>query len=641
MPDRHWSGRPVGGPEARAGHFRSFALPMHDGVRIALDVHLPEGKPPSGGWPAILRQTRYYRSVEPRPITRRLVLDAYGTARRRMLGAGYAFVEMDVRGSGASGGTQPYPWNAHEVADGGRVVDWIVAQPWSSGRVGGVGISYDGTCAEHLLALRHPAVRAVAPMFSLYDAFADVGFPGGIHQSWFLDIWSQLNSLLDANCYSDAIAINTWLNARATLVSREAGRGLARLLSAACMLGRAGFGHVVHALTWPIQAGVRRIDGDHDGRLLAEAVTGHRENGSVFHLSRALISRDETLYRAPEGGQAATIDDLSPHLAFERGGGPLPGTAIYSISGWRDGGYPAAAARRHRRWAGAGSRLTLGPWIHGGSMAIQPFKAAVPSGFDYMAELIDFFDEHLLDRPATGAPVHYFTCVEGSWKAASSWPPPDFTPRPLFLRPGRLAVQAGEATADRRRVDPRTGTGERSRWRSLSGVVPGDYPDRRVRDRELHVYDSPPLAHALEVTGHPLAVVHVAWEGAQDGALFAYLEDVDPEGNVAYVTEGQLRATHRRVRGDDVVPNLPERTFRHADRLPLDDGEIVEMAVPLLPVSWLFRAGHRVRLALAGCDADHFALIPGPPPVLAVHHGRAHPSRLDLPVREAPAFHGA
>lgn len=592
---------------------RSFALPMPDGVRLAVDLHRPEG--PIVRRPTILRQTRYFRSLAPR-LGLSGFLEKLTPARRRFLAAGYNWVDVDVRGSGASGGTQPYPWTPAEVSDGARVVDWIVAQPWSSGLVGSLGVSYDGTCAEHLLALRHPAVRAIAPLFSLYDVFADIGFPGGVHLSWFTDNWSALNALLDRNAFSEALCLNLWFTARATLCG--AGRNastLERAMGALGLPGRAAFDRMLSSLAGLVQAGVRPLDDD-DGRHLAAALLDHRANHSVHALATALNHRDDDFYQG-----AVQIDDLSPHAAFARGGGPLPGTAIYSISGWRDGGYPASAARRFRAHGG---RLRLGPWVHGGMMDVRAFRPAVPATYDYAGELLRFFDAHLRDAPPlTDPPVHYYTMVEARWKAAHTWPPEEFALRPVALSGTRRAP-----------VDRSTGTGERSRWRSLVGLVPGDYPDRAARDRALITYDTPPLAADLEVTGHPLAVVRAAFEGTTDGQVFVYLEDVAPDGRVAYVTEGCLRARHRRTRGEDVIPGLPARTCAAADASPLADGELAELAVPLLPVSWLFRAGHRVRVAIAGCDADHFALPPAP------HHLRVEGGRIELPVRTPPHFHG-
>lgn len=585
---------------------------MPDGVRLAVDLHLPDQH--RGPLPAILRQTRYFRSLAPRPGLDGL-LENLSRARRRFLEAGYAWVDVDVRGSGASGGTQPYPWTQAEITDGARVVDWIVAQPWSSGRVGSLGVSYDGTCAEHLFALRHPAVRAIAPLFSLHDTYADVGFPGGIHLHWFTENWTELNALLDRNAFPEALSLNLWFTARATLAG--AGRDaslLERAMGALGLPGRAAFSRVIGTLARCVQAGVRPLDDDAEGHQLADALFDHRSNLSVHELASALTHRDDDFYLPADGKAAVRIDDLSPHAAFAKAGGPLPGTAIYSISGWRDGGYPESAARRFRAFGG---RLRLGPWVHGGKMDVRAFRPAVPATFDFAGELMRFFDVHLRDRPAADeAPVHYYTMVEASWKQASTWPPPGFLPRALPL-----------TGVKRLPVSPDTGTGERSRWRSLVGLVPGDYPDRAARDRSLITYDTAPLAADLEATGHPVAALDVAFEGTTDGQLFVYLEDVAPDGRVAYVTEGCLRALHRRMKDG-------ARTFAAADARPLADGERAELVVPLLPISWLFRAGHRVRVAIAGCDADHFT-PPREPHTLLVHGGR-----IELPAATALTFHG-
>ena len=61
----------------------------------------------------------------------------------------------------------------------------------------------------------------------------------------------------------------------------------------------------------------------------------------------------------------------------------------------------------------------------------------------------------------------------------------------------------------------------------------------------------------------------------------------------------------------------------------------VELTFALLPVGWEFKAGSRVRLAIAGGDRDHIVQVPhGRPPRLRIHHGSAHPSRLVLPCHE-------
>ena len=63
-------------------------------------------------------------------------------------------------------------------------------------------------------------------------------------------------------------------------------------------------------------------------------------------------------------------------------------------------------------------------------------------------------------------------------------------------------------------------------------------------------------------------------------------------------------------------------------------GETTRLRIALLPTSWRLRKGSRLRLAIAGADADHYAQVPhGRPPVVTVHHGGAMASRLELPLR--------
>jgi putative CocE/NonD family hydrolase len=159
------------------------------------------------------------------------------------------------------------------------------------------------------------------------------------------------------------------------------------------------------------------------------------------------------------------------------------------------------------------------------------------------------------------------------------------------------------------------------------------YPDRSAQDAKLLTYTSAVLDNPLEVTGHPVVTLFVS-STASDGAFFVYLEDVDARGRVAHVTEGQLRALHRRLSNASPPYRqvVPYRTFTRRDASPLVAGEIAELVVDLLPTSFLFRAGHRIRIAVAGADSSHFAVLPGAPPTVRVHRSRLHASRIDLPV---------
>jgi uncharacterized protein len=138
-------------PAYRGIRYFSCYLTMRDGVRIAVDLYLPTGLAGGARLPTILHHSRYYRSMLLRWPFRKFLggkpfnpIAADVRRRNDFVVSGYAWVDVDVRGSGASYGSRVSEWSPDEIRDGAEVVDWIVRQPWSSGKVGALGNSHDG-----------------------------------------------------------------------------------------------------------------------------------------------------------------------------------------------------------------------------------------------------------------------------------------------------------------------------------------------------------------------------------------------------------------------------------------------------------------------------------------------------------------
>src|SRR5580765_345997 len=89
-----------------------------DATPLAMDVWLPLWRLPGTKLPTVLKLTRYWRNIDERSLG-----DLAATR-------GYAFVTVDVRGTGASFGVSRSPWSPEEVQDYRTVIDWIVSQPW-------------------------------------------------------------------------------------------------------------------------------------------------------------------------------------------------------------------------------------------------------------------------------------------------------------------------------------------------------------------------------------------------------------------------------------------------------------------------------------------------------------------------------
>jgi len=183
----------------------SLYLTMRDGVRIAIDVVLPKDLPAGEKIPAIMNMTRYWRVKEGQtPILGGVATMAAGedgVPRPKPFFAvnGYATVFVDARGTGASFGVWRAPFTQEEIKDYSEVVNWIVAQPWSSGKVGALGNSYEGNTALWLATTMNPAVKAVIPRHFEFDEYAETPYPGGVLTDWLIKRWNEGNYERDNN----------------------------------------------------------------------------------------------------------------------------------------------------------------------------------------------------------------------------------------------------------------------------------------------------------------------------------------------------------------------------------------------------------------------------------------------------------
>ncbi|MCI0752359.1 CocE/NonD family hydrolase [Teichococcus vastitatis] len=569
-------------------------LAMPDGCRIALDLWRPEGA--TGPVPAILILTPYYRRFAVAPGSDADPIPNAGKFVRYLVPRGYAVVVVDVRGTGASFGTRDSFRSPKEREDSREITDWIVAQPWSDGQVGATGISYPGAASDFLASTGHPAVKAIAPLFAVWDTYADNYYPGGI-------LLKQL-----AKSYDDLM-----------VAMDHDRRDLLR-------------NYVYYAN--PDLRGPHPVDEDAGGTLLAEALREHLGNFRQPDFMGEFRFREDPLPYDPSFSSAS----FSPYSVSE---GIRPDVAVLAVSGWMDGaGYANGAVARFLTLRNNKVHLVLGPWDHGARCNVSPWRRDQAPDFALLGAVLRFFDHYLLRRD-TGLeaeqPVHYFSLHAESWHAAAAWPPVD-TVRRLHLGAGALYDAAGEAGAETLRADFAWGSGTGTRYERIAGINSTTYyADWQDREAKLTGWSSAPLEDDTELTGHGLADL---WLGADtpDAALFVYVSEVEADGTVRYVTEGLLRALHRRESPapDHYRTTWPFRTFRRDDAAPLVPGQAERIRIPLLPVSWVFRAGSRIRLSIAGMDADHCAQVPhGRPPELTLLRGGDRASALELPLRPA------
>src|SRR5262249_38950918 len=174
----------------------SLYVAMPDGCRLAVDVYRPQA---AGAVPAILIFTPYYRRFALAAQAPQGSEACPGVARWRDLFVprGYALVAVDVRGTGASFGTRDSFRSPRERDDYARIAQWVIAQPWSNGRIGATGISYVGAACDFLASSRNPAVRAIAPLSAVWDTYIDHYYPGGLLLNRLAQSYDALMVALD------------------------------------------------------------------------------------------------------------------------------------------------------------------------------------------------------------------------------------------------------------------------------------------------------------------------------------------------------------------------------------------------------------------------------------------------------------
>lgn len=166
---------PHGWAESYPDYVRtSQYVAVRDGVRLAVSVYRPAdaGVAETRKLPVIFAFTPYrarYRNEKGETVE--VALDDR-LALKSLLASGYVVAVADIRGKGASFGKRRGFQDRTEAHDGYDLVQWLAAQPFSSGAVGMIGCSYLGGTAFHTASTAPPALKAVFIGASDLDKYA-------------------------------------------------------------------------------------------------------------------------------------------------------------------------------------------------------------------------------------------------------------------------------------------------------------------------------------------------------------------------------------------------------------------------------------------------------------------------------------
>ena len=155
----------------RVVEFPDMGIVMPDGCRLSARIWMPDDAE-QNPVPAILEHLPYRKRD--------------GTTTRDMLthpyfaGHGYASIRVDMRGNGDSQGLMEDEYSEQELQDAVDVIAWAASQPWCSGTVGMMGISWGGFNCLQVAAMQPPALKAVISLCSTVDRYADdIHYKGG------------------------------------------------------------------------------------------------------------------------------------------------------------------------------------------------------------------------------------------------------------------------------------------------------------------------------------------------------------------------------------------------------------------------------------------------------------------------------
>ena len=568
----------------------NIAVPMRDGTILYADLYRPEGP---GPFPVLLQRTPYDKSL---PLSRNM-LDPLKAARH-----GYVVVIQDTRGRYTSGGDF-YPFR-DDIHDGYDTVEWVAAQPWSSGKVGMYGNSYVGATQWQAAKACPPHLAAIAPRVTASNYHEGWTYQGGAFALGFNISWTLGNLTL------------------ANFPSIAAGKPIPQDR-------RVKLAQAVDALESAF-------------RFLPLKEFPHLHDGLADYFYDWLAHPD--------------YDDYWQHLSIEEYHSRITVPAL-NIGGWYDiflGGtlrnYLGMREQGATEEARGGQKLLIGPWQHGSSrgpgIAGDHYfgLGSDPLAIDLDGVLLRWFDRWLkgahngiMDEP----PVRLFVMGDNVWRDEQEWPLARARSIKYYLHSqgkanstngdGTMSLQPpGDEPPDVFLYNPADPVPTRGGPLCCHAyfMAGGAYDQQEIeRRQDVLVYSTPPLERDVEVTG-PITVTLWAATSAADTDFTAKLVDVCEHGCARNLTDGIIRARYRDSRA---TPSLVE------------PGRAYGYTIDLWATSNVFKAGHRIRVEISSSNFPRFdrntntgrriaedtALTPALQTIL---HNAQSPSHITLPI---------
>jgi putative CocE/NonD family hydrolase len=588
---------------------RNVAVPMSDNIVLRADIHYPTvpatGQAAAGPFPVLLSVTPYGKKAPP-PAAQ-----IGGGATPFLIKRGYIEAMVDVRGTGASGGSFEM-FGPRQAQDGAELVKWASTLPNASGRVGMFGISYLAVNQLFIAAAVGPdsPLKAIFPVMAAHDFYRDAAAMGGVPHLRTIRAYGAVYRLLNV------------VNPTLELFARG---GHPRPRSG-------GF------------TAVRRRGRDQRGYfrpLIAEAIAG----GAAAY--------DGPFWDAMRPGDV--LSDIAAN-----------GVAVFLVGGWHDAfqrGVPLNYAGLQNAYVGRASespmqpgqpvsdrvRLLMGPWYH-----VSDFD-----GLHLNALQLRWFDNWLKDEPTaaiSSSPFVFQAIGSSRWFHAREYPLAEMTPTRFYLsHSGRLTGDcAPNKTVGSLSYVARGPLAGRSLEQWSLGMnsfitaqrgkrIRYDLDNQRLQRGAL-TYTTAPFTAPMLVAG-PVALTVYATATTTETLWVVHLDDVAPDGVSRPLTQGALLGSHRTLDSartwylPDGTILRPHHFSTRSSAEPVVPGEVARYDIEVFPTAALMAPAHQLRLTLTTYDFPH--LVPTKPARRAltggsylIHQGGPTPSRVLIPLAE-------
>ena len=171
---------------------REVNIRVHDRVEIAVALYMPAS---DGPFPVLFAPSPYRYDNNLLPASPQFLWRETGPI-EFYVGQGYVYANMDVRGCGKSGGEFRL-LDRNEQKDLYEVIEWLGHQPWSNGKVGGIGQSYFCMLQWWMAIQKPPSLACIAAFDGMNDPYRASVYQGGILGDFFGSYWWNQNRIIN------------------------------------------------------------------------------------------------------------------------------------------------------------------------------------------------------------------------------------------------------------------------------------------------------------------------------------------------------------------------------------------------------------------------------------------------------------